>query len=326
VVDDLLLLARVDDEAVSARVRRAPVDLSDLVGSVVARGTYPVPVRLRPTAEHGRGDASVIHGDGDALVRVIGNLLDNAARHARTEVVVDLGRDAGPHAGNEPMVSVTITDDGPGIPEAERDRSSTGSRGWTVPAAATRAAAVSGSRSCADWCCCTGGSVVLEDADPGLAGGRPAAHGRGAGLSQAVRRAGRGAQVIRIRIARDVRTGAGDSAGRDERLEARAHRRQPSFADCLAPLVLEPGQGVVDLARDSSALSRLPHLLDAPVRRVRRALGEPERDKLVDDLADRLGRHAGDLRHARDRRALSAHEAQHERLAGAQAGMPGRLQ
>jgi signal transduction histidine kinase len=46
---------------------------------------------------------------------VVRNLLDNASRHARTEVTATLHLD-GPHA------VLTITDDGPGIPPEDRER------------------------------------------------------------------------------------------------------------------------------------------------------------------------------------------------------------
>ena len=47
---------------------------------------------------------------------MLANLLDNAVRHART-----VGR-ASPCAERPRPVVVTVTDDGPGIPAADRDR------------------------------------------------------------------------------------------------------------------------------------------------------------------------------------------------------------
>ncbi|WP_244253288.1 ATP-binding protein [Micromonospora antibiotica] len=56
-------------------------------------------------------------GVPDELRRVLGNLVDNAVRHARTRVVlaVESTTDGAYHL-------VTVTDDGPGIPVADRDR------------------------------------------------------------------------------------------------------------------------------------------------------------------------------------------------------------
>ncbi len=90
-VDDLLLLARV------GAAPRTPV-LVDLAALVVALGFAPV----------GTGSALA---DEDAVRRVLRNLLDNAAAHARTVVAVRVspGR-------------VDVDDDGPGVPAQERER------------------------------------------------------------------------------------------------------------------------------------------------------------------------------------------------------------
>ncbi|WP_175543555.1 sensor histidine kinase [Micromonospora pattaloongensis] len=109
-VDDLLLLARVDDATeASARRGYGPVELGELLAPMVAR--YPSPmVRFVP--------ATVplwTRGDPDGLTRVIGNLLDNAVRHARSRVIVTATTAGDRHV-------LTVTDDGPGIPAADRDR------------------------------------------------------------------------------------------------------------------------------------------------------------------------------------------------------------
>jgi signal transduction histidine kinase len=54
-------------------------------------------------------------GDADALSRVLRNLLDNAARHARSRVEVALRPGDG-------SVQVDVADDGPGVPAADRAR------------------------------------------------------------------------------------------------------------------------------------------------------------------------------------------------------------
>jgi signal transduction histidine kinase len=108
-VDDLLLLARSDDGATSRSIA-APfreVDLGALVGDVVAR--FPGVGYVRPAAP------LTATGEPDALGRVVANLLDNAVRHARSQVRVGLTS----HRGH-PMI--TVTDDGPGIPAADRER------------------------------------------------------------------------------------------------------------------------------------------------------------------------------------------------------------
>lgn len=111
--EDLLLLARSadPDEAAARLARRAErIDLAALVTDVADRydtARVPVTARVNVPAE--------VHGDPAALARVVGNLLDNAVRHAETEAVASVSV-----VGDEAVV--VVTDDGPGIPPADRDR------------------------------------------------------------------------------------------------------------------------------------------------------------------------------------------------------------
>ncbi|WP_405711886.1 HAMP domain-containing histidine kinase [Streptomyces xanthophaeus] len=105
---DLLLLARLDG---GPPPRTEPVDLALLAAEDLARRQEP-PVPLRLDAE-----APVpASGDPARLERALANLVDNALRHARTQVVV---RAAGSPDGR---ALLEVTDDGPGIPEADRER------------------------------------------------------------------------------------------------------------------------------------------------------------------------------------------------------------
>jgi signal transduction histidine kinase len=107
-VNDLLLLARADDG--SARVpagRSEPVELGQLLGEVAAR--YPQVWYERPAVP------LRIRGERDAIGRVVANLLDNAVRHAAAGVRLTVAAD-----GAYQMISVS--DDGPGIPAADRER------------------------------------------------------------------------------------------------------------------------------------------------------------------------------------------------------------
>ena len=67
-------------------------------------------MRTEVRAEHVR-----VVGDRGQLVRVLRNLVDNAHRHARSRVLVTLGRD-----GDRAVLD--IADDGPGVPAADRIR------------------------------------------------------------------------------------------------------------------------------------------------------------------------------------------------------------
>lgn len=111
-VDDLLLLARADESAL-LRSGRRPVDLDDLALEEVRRLRAARPdLRVDGT---GVGAARVT-GDADALRRVVRNLGENAARHARACVAFTLAD------GGDGRVRLHVDDDGPGIPAADRTR------------------------------------------------------------------------------------------------------------------------------------------------------------------------------------------------------------
>lgn len=108
-VDDLLLLARADERDPGLR-RREPVELTGLLTAAAAgRVEARVPVTPPYVAPQWT------EGDPVALRRVVDNLLNNACRHAATGVSMDVVR-----AGRR--VLVTVTDDGPGIPQQDRAR------------------------------------------------------------------------------------------------------------------------------------------------------------------------------------------------------------
>ncbi|MET8089950.1 HAMP domain-containing sensor histidine kinase [Micromonospora sp. NPDC005220] len=108
-VADLLLLARIDERG--APGRRDDVDLDDLVYNERERlaGQHPdltVRVDLAPVR---------VTGDAHDLGRALRNLADNAARHARTQVTLRVSVRDG-------WGCVEVTDDGPGVPDADRER------------------------------------------------------------------------------------------------------------------------------------------------------------------------------------------------------------
>jgi signal transduction histidine kinase len=108
-VDDLLLLARADDAGTRPAFRATAerVELGGMLAEVVAR--YPGVRYHRPAAP-----VETV-GDRDALGRIVANLLDNAIRHAAGAVEIAV-------AANGAYQRITIADDGPGIPAADRER------------------------------------------------------------------------------------------------------------------------------------------------------------------------------------------------------------
>lgn len=106
-VEALLLLARLDE---GAPMRREEVDLDDLALAEAAR------LRAGGTeVDTSAVGAARVAGDPRLLAQVMRNLVDNAARHARSRVAIGVVQ----HAG---AAVVTVQDDGAGIPEADRAR------------------------------------------------------------------------------------------------------------------------------------------------------------------------------------------------------------
>ncbi len=107
-VEDLLLLARADEHV---PLSRTPLDLDDLAFEEGHRLRSTTPLQVDTS---GVGAARML-GDTDAMHRVLRNLGENAARHASKRIdiaLVDRGGD----------IVLTVDDDGPGIPESEREQ------------------------------------------------------------------------------------------------------------------------------------------------------------------------------------------------------------
>ncbi|WP_066361487.1 sensor histidine kinase [Herbidospora mongoliensis] len=101
--EDLLALARLDE---GRALRHEPVELGRLVTRTASRYGLDADIPA---------EAVVVIGAEMDLGRVLVNLIDNAVRHGHDKVGVGLWK-AGPWA------VVTVTDDGPGIPEEDRER------------------------------------------------------------------------------------------------------------------------------------------------------------------------------------------------------------
>ncbi|MFG1625226.1 sensor histidine kinase [Kribbella sp. NPDC049227] len=108
-VDDLLLLARSDED--HTEPPNTPVDLDDLVLAEAQRLRSATSLAIDTTGVSG----GQVRGDEAALARMIHNLADNAARHARYRIAFTLTESA-------TTVVLAISDDGPGVPAADRTR------------------------------------------------------------------------------------------------------------------------------------------------------------------------------------------------------------
>lgn len=107
-VEDLLLLARADEHGLP--IRRTEIDLDDLASDEVTRLKRETSLQIS-----GQLAAVKVTGDALGLARVLRNLADNAARHARSQMSIVVRADAD-------NAYLQVCDDGPGIPVAERDR------------------------------------------------------------------------------------------------------------------------------------------------------------------------------------------------------------
>jgi signal transduction histidine kinase len=115
-VDDLLLLARID--AGQMQLERKPIEIGELLATCVAR--------LEPRAAEKEVELALqippeglprVTGDGDRLMQLFANLMDNALKHTPvgSQVAVE-------GSGGQGRVHVTVSDTGPGIPADELPR------------------------------------------------------------------------------------------------------------------------------------------------------------------------------------------------------------
>ena len=126
-------LAQLVQEQVAAARRQVDYHLARARAAAAVRATGLVTPVLEPlrallrtmTRLHDERDLSfelapqaqdlAFRGEAQDLYELLGNLIDNAGKWARTRVVVDVRREGG-------QLCFTVDDDGPGIPEDERQR------------------------------------------------------------------------------------------------------------------------------------------------------------------------------------------------------------
>ncbi|QJY49038.1 HAMP domain-containing sensor histidine kinase [Pseudonocardia broussonetiae] len=106
----LLRVARLDR---GGPPTRTPTDVEAICRKEVERAE-PFAPHLRFTLR-GDVDLPLVEIDEEGVREALSNLLDNARRHAREEIVVEVRAEAG-------AVRISVGDDGPGVPLADRDR------------------------------------------------------------------------------------------------------------------------------------------------------------------------------------------------------------
>jgi signal transduction histidine kinase len=146
--EDLLALARLDERG-GVPARSEPVNLDEVVRQVAERYGE---ARLSVC------DPVLVRGDALDLSRVLTNLMDNAARHTSSKIEVALTADG----------VLTVTDDGPGIPEQDRERVFNRFTRLDSGRSRDEGGTGLGLAIVRETVRAHGGTVTLEDAAPGL--------------------------------------------------------------------------------------------------------------------------------------------------------------
>ena len=113
-VESLLILARADEGAIAARSAAGPWDLATVAEGVVSSSAAES-ARLGGPVVSLRAVPVYVGVPPVYLERVVGNLVENARRYARTRVDVRVSASAG-------SAVLEVRDDGPGVPAKDRER------------------------------------------------------------------------------------------------------------------------------------------------------------------------------------------------------------
>ncbi|MEU5593730.1 ATP-binding protein [Streptomyces sp. NPDC020298] len=121
-IAELLDISRIDSGRLE--VRRQPVDIGAAVGrhiqAYVAAGQPADRFLLRIEQP-----LPALWADPDKVDQVLSNLIENAVRHGEGTVTIDVTPSASPREGEDgenAATSVTVSDEGPGIPEESMNR------------------------------------------------------------------------------------------------------------------------------------------------------------------------------------------------------------
>ncbi|NYE39863.1 signal transduction histidine kinase [Streptomyces fulvorobeus] len=118
-IAELLDISRIDSGRLE--LRRQPVDISAAVErhvqAHIATGQDPGRFLVRS-----RKPLPALWADPDKVDQVLGNLLENAVRHGEGTVTIEIAPAAAPANSDETGTAVTVSDEGPGIPEESMSR------------------------------------------------------------------------------------------------------------------------------------------------------------------------------------------------------------
>ncbi|MFD5857231.1 sensor histidine kinase [Streptomyces chartreusis] len=118
-IAELLDISRIDSGRLE--VRRQPVDIGAAVGrhiqAYVAAGQVADRFLLRIEQP-----LPALWADPDKIDQVLSNLIENAVRHGDGTVTIDITATESPREGEDTGTSVTVSDEGPGIPEESMNR------------------------------------------------------------------------------------------------------------------------------------------------------------------------------------------------------------
>ncbi|MEU9992082.1 ATP-binding protein [Streptomyces sp. NPDC048045] len=118
-IAELLDISRIDSGRLE--VRRQPVDIGAAVGrhiqAYVAAGQPAERFLLRIEQP-----LPALWADPDKVDQVLSNLIENAVRHGEGTVTIGVTPSPSPREGEETGTSVTVSDEGPGIPEESMNR------------------------------------------------------------------------------------------------------------------------------------------------------------------------------------------------------------
>ncbi|NJQ01439.1 sensor histidine kinase [Streptomyces zingiberis] len=114
-IAELLDISRIDSGRLE--IHRQPVDMAAAVRRHVAAHVGAGEPEGRFVVRTA-GPLPVLWADPDKVDQVLGNLLENAVRHGEGTVTIEVAAAHPPHEGT----SVTVSDEGPGIPEESMSR------------------------------------------------------------------------------------------------------------------------------------------------------------------------------------------------------------